>query len=55
MGNRTECIDKLAVRLKELESEIRELGELADKAIRRLKLNTGSRSRSIPEKDRSTA
>jgi hypothetical protein len=33
MGNRTEQIDRLAVRLKELESEIRDLGELADKAI----------------------
>ena len=33
MGNRRECIDKLAVRLKELENEIRELGELADKAV----------------------
>ena len=33
MGNRRECIDKLAVRLKELESEIRDLGELADKAV----------------------
>jgi hypothetical protein len=37
MGNRTEQIDRLAVRLKELESEIRELGILADKAVLEVK------------------
>ncbi len=37
MGNSRECIDKLEVRLKELESEIRELGELADKAVNEVK------------------
>lgn len=33
MGHSKECIDKLALRLKELEVEIQELGELADKAL----------------------
>ena len=33
MENRREYIEKLAVRLKELENEILELGELADKAV----------------------
>jgi archaellum component FlaC len=37
MENRRENIDKMAARLKELESEIRELEKLAEKAVAELK------------------
>ena len=37
MGNRREYINKMAARLKEMESEISELEKLADKAVAELK------------------
>jgi hypothetical protein len=37
MENQREYIDKMAARLKELESEISELGKMADKAVAEVK------------------
>ena len=37
MENRREYIDRMAARLKELESEISELGKIADKAVAEVK------------------
>ena len=37
MENRRENIDRMAARLKELESEISELGKMADKAVAEVK------------------
>jgi hypothetical protein len=37
LENRREYIEKMAVRLKELESEISELGKIADKAVAEVK------------------